>query len=166
MNHTKEPWRTYKGNTHEIFVNDGDFIASSEDCHVGHNEAEANAKRIIACVNACTDVENEKLTIGYVKNIEEKAKAYDRLMSGKPTQQEVATMIGFPIAMNCYSSGNGFQLSGDWHWFTVVPFIDGENDCWTIKRGMWGRVPYGLLDGYVGDWRDSLTIPERRREDI
>lgn len=67
MNHTKEPWRTYKGNTHEIFANDGDFIASSEECHVGHNEAEANAKRIVACVNACAGITNEALEAGVVK---------------------------------------------------------------------------------------------------
>lgn len=66
MKHTKEPWKTYKGNTHEIFANDGDVIASSEECHIGHREAEANAKRIVACVNACAGITNEALEAGVV----------------------------------------------------------------------------------------------------
>lgn len=67
MKHTKEPWKTYEGNTHEIFANDGDVIASSEDCHVGHNEAAANAQRIVACVNACAEITNEVLEAGIIK---------------------------------------------------------------------------------------------------
>ena len=71
MKHTKEPWKTYKGNTHEIFANDGDVIASSEECHIGHREAAANAQRIVACVNACSGITNEALEAGYIKHLVE-----------------------------------------------------------------------------------------------
>lgn len=97
----------------------------------------------------------------YLAWLETKAAAYDRIMSGsQKTPKEIANIFGFPIAMNCYSSNHEFQSGSDWNWFTTKPFIDGENDCWTMKRGMWGRVPYGLLNGYVGDWQDSLTLPD------
>ena len=92
-----------------------------------------------------------------------KAEAYDRIMSGgQKTPKEIANIFGFPIAMDCYSSNHEFQHGSDWNWFTTKPFIDGENDCWTIKRGQWGRVPYGLLNGYDGEWQESLTFPDRQ----
>ena len=101
-------------------------------------------------------------SIGYVQWLEAKAAAYDRIMSGKArmTPKEVANIFGFPIAMDCFSSNHEFQNGNDWDWFTSRPFLDGENDCWRIKHGMWARVPYGLLDGYTGDWKDSLTLPD------
>ena len=99
---------------------------------------------------------------GYIDVVDAKASAYDRLMSGKArmTPKEVANIFGFPIAMDCFSSNHEFQNGNDWDWFTSRPFLDGENDCWRIKHGMWARVPYGLLDGYTGDWKDSLTLPD------
>ena len=98
----------------------------------------------------------------YYEWLQSKAEVYDRIMSGgKKTPKEIANIFGFPIAMDCYSSNHDFQNGNDWNWFTTKPFIDGENDCWTIKRGQWGRVPYGLLDGYTGEWQDSLTFPDR-----
>ncbi len=95
--------------------------------------------------------------------LEAKAEAYDRIMSGgQKTPKEIANIFGFPIAMDCYSSNHEFQHGSNWNWFTTKPFIDGENDCWTIKRGQWGRVPYGLLNGYDGEWQESLTFPDRQ----
>jgi len=99
----------------------------------------------------------------YIAWLEAKAAAYDRIMSGgQKTPKEIANIFGFPIAMDCYSSNHEFQHGSDWNWFTTKPFIDGENDCWTIKRGQWGRVPYGLLNGYDGEWQESLTFPDRQ----
>ena len=100
-----------------------------------------------------------------IDELQAKAYAYDRIMSGgQKTPKEIANIFGFPIAMDCYSSNHEFQHGSDWNWFTTKPFIDGENDCWTIKRGQWGRVPYGLLNGYDGDWKDSLTLPDEWEE--
>lgn len=190
MNHTNEPWYAlpnpeWENANYRISNKDNDEWGSFNQIAYAHK---ANAKRIVACVNACAGITNEALEAGYIKHLVEwdevnhnyidleqriellemqleeaqaKAAAYDRLMSGgQKTPKEIANIFGFPIAMDCYSSNHEFQHGSDWHWFTAKPFIDGENDCWTFKRGMWGKVPYGLLDGYVGDWQDSLTLPD------
>lgn len=67
--HTKEPWRV--GQFHsvlgkisetEIFDSEifADVIASTRTAPM-HPEAKANARRIVACVNACAGIETEKL---------------------------------------------------------------------------------------------------------
>jgi hypothetical protein len=60
MSHTKEPWHT-GGNGTIIYDKDGWGIASATVFH-GRNEpetSEENAKRIVACVNACAGIDTE-----------------------------------------------------------------------------------------------------------
>jgi len=58
MNHTKEPWKVYEG---ERIVNDDEAIAS---CTTYFNQKDKeNARRIVACVNACEGWSNEDLEV-------------------------------------------------------------------------------------------------------
>lgn len=69
MNHTKEPWRakadpSYYGIVSEIYAMDK-FIASLGGV-CSPDEVEANARRIVACVNACADLTNKHLNAGVI----------------------------------------------------------------------------------------------------
>jgi hypothetical protein len=65
--HTKEPWCVIGvDNSYEIF-------SESEDYDVAWSiDSEANAERIVACVNACADVEDDCLEQGYVKWLQQR----------------------------------------------------------------------------------------------
>ena len=58
--HTKEPWRPFDGAKFAMLTKDG--ICSDE-------EAEANARRIFTCVNACAGISNELLDAGPIVEI-------------------------------------------------------------------------------------------------
>jgi hypothetical protein len=86
MNHTKEPWKAdLKVGCFAIYPNGQDrncLEGASDDVIVYQNgrgdksspdgyryltaEQEANAKRIVACVNACAGITNEALEAGVV----------------------------------------------------------------------------------------------------
>jgi hypothetical protein len=82
MKHTKEPWEVH-------LIDRGIMIASSQvsgyiiESRIarGYDNAIANARRIVACVNACCDVESEKLTIGYVRELKDKLQDANKLLS-------------------------------------------------------------------------------------
>ena len=60
-NHTPEPWKT---DELEIFIfgNDGNLTATPFMCAGRPSEtANANARRIVACVNACAGIPTEDL---------------------------------------------------------------------------------------------------------
>lgn len=71
--HTKEPWsHAYRENSkgmcaEEVFDTDGNVIATMawhqvKSGNVTTTDREANAHRIVACVNACAGINTEKLT--------------------------------------------------------------------------------------------------------
>ena len=69
MNHTKEPWHAIQNPEWE----NADYRISNKDNDKWANfnqiayANEANAKRIVACVNACAGITNEALEAGIVK---------------------------------------------------------------------------------------------------
>lgn len=97
--HTKEPWRIE--NSTDIFsadrrgdVNDGFQIAdcsvdydSDADPGLSHEERKANARRIVACVNACAGIATRELETkplfsdGYIVIFEEVTKQRDELLA-------------------------------------------------------------------------------------
>jgi len=99
MNHTKEPWEarrdpSYYGLVSEVYAGDK-FILSTGGVY-SPSELEANTKRIVACVNACADVEDDRLSLGYVKGLEVenallKAQLTWRPVSEKPEKDEMCT---------------------------------------------------------------------------
>ena len=77
MKHTQEPWCVIGvDNSYEIF-------SESEDYDVAWSiDSEANAERIVACVNACEGITNEALEAGVV------ACAIDNLSNSLPEGEE------------------------------------------------------------------------------
>lgn len=61
MNHTKEPWWKECGT--DIVTQDGKFIATTHqpESMVGTELEYENARRIVACVNACAGIETDAL---------------------------------------------------------------------------------------------------------
>lgn len=77
--HTPEPWKTGAGYEQQepgVYIYGGDgLIVSSEDTEI----TEANARRIVACVNACAGISTEQLemdiSVGGEKSIYESQEA-------------------------------------------------------------------------------------------
>lgn len=75
MNHTKEPWYgEYNISDEEGPLDEpefsGEILADFDDCGITpvicHGVSEVNAKRIVACVNACAGITNEALEKGLI----------------------------------------------------------------------------------------------------
>jgi len=72
MKHTKEPWEARRDRWHyaslsSIFAK-GDYTSIAELGGKPLEEVEANAKRIVLCVNACTGITNEALEENIIKH--------------------------------------------------------------------------------------------------
>lgn len=98
MKHTKEPW--------EVIAVYGMYEIHSKTA--GHEvvwfiDSIANAERIVACVNACTDVEDDCLEQGYVKWLQQRTVELE--LSVMTLEEENARMK----AMN-----NHFVTNGEW----------------------------------------------------
>ena len=57
--HTPEPWRTEGGDRAEVLTKDGYMIASCEWAQKEDDIPDANAERIVDCVNACAGLDPE-----------------------------------------------------------------------------------------------------------
>lgn len=60
--HTKEPWRTKTGSAWEFADSEGGDIGFC-DCGTKNSRDEANARRIVACVNYCAGLSLEYLEL-------------------------------------------------------------------------------------------------------
>ena len=63
MNHTKEPWEYFPSIS---FVSCNEIRGENGIKQIAYDLPEANAKRIVACVNACAGITNEALDAGVV----------------------------------------------------------------------------------------------------
>jgi len=79
MSHTKEPWKRYHWGNDQVTINtmDDDKIAECFE-HFKPNDHAANARRIVACVNACKDLETESLE----SMVKDGDTLYETLMEG------------------------------------------------------------------------------------
>lgn len=85
MKHTKEPWEakadpSYYGIVSEIYAMEK-FVASLGGV-CSPDEVEANAKRIVACVNACAGITNEALEKGIVLD---SVKLHEAILDQQPS---------------------------------------------------------------------------------
>jgi len=123
MEHTKEPWRTASRITprtemyaQEIFDTDGETIAAlswypvKKNNHTTATNREANARRIVACVNACARIPIEAieeaaqmpdgfstLAAVYAKQRDEVIEALESVLSG----YETGIVHGFDNPCKC-----------------------------------------------------------------
>ena len=104
MNHTKEPWRVHLIDRQTMIASDVEngYLAETRHIHRGDIELD-NAKRIVACVNACADVEDDCLEQGYVKWLQQRTVELE--LSVMSLEEENARMK----AMN-----NHLVTNGDW----------------------------------------------------
>ena len=90
MNHTKEPWHVKKnpewGNANYRISNkeNDNWAAFGQIAYAN----EADAKRIIACVNACAGITNEALEAGYIKHLVDSVKTPFEF-KGVPIKEDV-----------------------------------------------------------------------------
>lgn len=100
-----------------------------------------------------------------VLNFIDKAEAYDRLMSGKPTLKELANILQMAITINPEPEAivKGFRHTPNPVWFE-----NGEDSFggWLAQEKYIFKAfesttlfPPGLI-GFTGDWKDSLTLPD------
>lgn len=85
MKHTKEPWvaeKTFQGRDSSISDRRGNTIAIAYQNKNIDGDDLANAKRIVACVNACEGITNEALEADVV------ACAIDNLSNSLPDGEE------------------------------------------------------------------------------
>ena len=87
-----------------------------------------------------------------IEELQAKAEAYDRLMSGgKKTLKELANIFGSIVAMD---------ESGRLHLFGLEPKINKNVGEWQpAYRSYHERVPICDID-FNGDWENSLTMPD------
>jgi hypothetical protein len=111
-----------------------------------------NAQEHIDNIEFLLKQKNEKIS-----QLEAKASAYDRLMSGgKKTLKELANILGRAVVVD--ASGNVESFAGepsiDLHygfWYLNEDDEDYEDDRFLIPRD--------IVD-FNGDWKDSLTLPD------
>ena len=89
-----------------------------------------------------------------IDELQAKAKAYDRLMSGgKKTLKEWANIFGLPFAVGRNGQGIAFKCKN-------LPIAAGNN-WWPTDVGDFG---FAFIDSsffdFNGDWKDSLTLPD------
>ena len=83
MKHTKEPWRVHLLDRRTMIASDAEngYLAETRHIHSGDIE-EINAKRIVACVNACAGITNEALENGIVLD---SVKLHEAILEQQPS---------------------------------------------------------------------------------
>jgi len=99
----------------------------------------------------CHDLEQRiELLEMQLEEVQAKATAYDRLMSGgKKTPKEVANFLGLIVAQDQNKS---------WCAYIKNPVLAEEAGYWMPTEGSFGILP--IESDYSGDWKDSLTLPD------
>ena len=107
---------------------------------------------------------NPKILSKIIENLSEKidelqakAAAYDRLMSGgKKTLKELANILGRVVVVN--ASGNVESFAGEPRidLYYGVWYLNEDDEDYEDDRFL---IPRDVVD-FNGDWKDSLTLPD------
>ena len=97
----------------------------------------------------------EKIAVSaeYLRGLEEKAEAYDRLMSGgMKTLKEMANFLGEIVVVH---------KDGSASWHEILPNKNEQWGIWVVRsyKDNHGDIPKDLIL-FDGDWQDSLTLPD------
>ena len=73
MKHTKEPWGVGRPspNGQQVIGNGKGMMIAIANPTSTQGEVNANAERIVACINACAGITNDALEAGYIKHLVE-----------------------------------------------------------------------------------------------
>lgn len=81
--HTREPWNIRRGTPWIIDDAMARMIATMSDCSLA-DDAESNARRIVACVNACRGLSTEQLEC-----VDQPGSNIQLLIEGFPTEDKL-----------------------------------------------------------------------------
>lgn len=108
-------------------------------------KTEIHACKITAKIQHSVIDESERR----IKELEAKANAYDRIMSGGiRTPKEMANILGKPIAQD---------KTGTWYRYRSIPHVLGS--VWNACDGKTIEKIDFIID-FDGDWTTSLTLPD------
>lgn len=100
--HTKEPWLCDKRTVYALNKNGFDiFSAVVQDCRTSNSEMEENARRIVACVNACEGISTENLEDN--KPIIELANDYNAVLKQRDILLDVLRKTADDLAYVAYN---------------------------------------------------------------
>ena len=154
MKHTTEPWMAWKdGSDRDLFGPATNYTAGQCFHTPDIDACEANARRIVACVNACAGVTTEELeqggfVTGLIERLEEKERQRDALQEELENIATAEWREFDPDTRRCayefvlWAQSRARHalnrvLSGD----VTAPLPEGEEQ-YLSKKSLWGmRVP-------------------------
>lgn len=98
MNHTKEPWEVFEWDDRQSAIHFMSVVSKLTGEMVASYLPIADAKRIVACVNACAEIRTDALESGLVKHLLNYA--YMRTLNPfdpKPQNKKDMTYLGKPV---------------------------------------------------------------------
>ena len=101
-----------------------------------------------------------------IDELQAKAKAYDRLMSGgKKTLKELANFLGMNVVVEDEPIyGRRVFASPTKMFLKTNTTIYGSYKFWALSEtGHIFQIPPEIID-FTGDWKDSLTFPDKWEE--
>ena len=109
-NHTKEPWLCDKRTVYALNKKGFNiFSAVVQDCRTSNSEMEENARRIVACVNACEGISTENLEDN--KPIIELANDYNAVLKQRDMLLDVLRKTADDLAYVAYNI-DGSKIDG------------------------------------------------------
>ena len=109
-NHTKEPWLCDKRTVYTLNKKGFNiFSAVVQDCRTSNSEMEENARRIVACVNACEGISTENLEDN--KPIIELANDYNAVLKQRDMLLDVLRKTADDLAYVAYNI-DGSKIDG------------------------------------------------------
>ncbi len=109
-NHTKEPWLCDKRTVYALNKNGFNiFSAVVQDCRTSNSEMEENARRIVACVNACEGISTENLEDNLP--VKELADRYNAVLKQRDMLLDVLRKTADDLAYVAYNI-DGSKIDG------------------------------------------------------
>jgi len=178
MNHTKEPWHATQnpewGNAnYRISNKETDEWANFGQIAYAN---EADAKRIVACVNACADVDDDRLSLGYVKGLEvENAQLKAQLTWRPASELPKEDQIVIATYLNSYGKRRRVRAVYIRQYEEELDYDDDsdyeyneENDTYYLKEGWYELIDnwsdyssVAVCEGEVDYW---MQMPEFKKE--
>ena len=101
MEHTKEPWELRNGHDHTIIISSIDTLRYAI---VNGLDANANAKRIVSCVNACAGISNEVLAGALHHGVDPLQKRIAKITADVLHAIEALESCNYSASNDCYNA--------------------------------------------------------------
>ena len=111
MEHTKEPW-SYDGHSGIAAVGSDQFNGGYFTAEVMGPDKDANARRIVACVNACAGIPTEELERGPTNIVELMDKAWNEIAHLTKQRDKLVELLEDADELHAEGGIN------NWDWFS------------------------------------------------